>query len=334
MPQEWDKHNGSRVGGAVNEVFQALGKVCFIIVRVLLILFGAVLVLTGFLALFTFIMVFVFKYPGAFSTDITGINLSYVPDFLNYIVTPAMVPWIKGLLIFVVSLPLLAIIYGGIRMIFWFRVRDGYIWLIGLVLWVTSAAALSIILFNEGVGFAENGRTISREYFKELPDTLYIRAGIKISDIKVDKEITIPGEEYDVFYISDEKKEIYFRTRLDVVADEDNSAGVEIRKRSAGRSRLDAMKKSERLLYNSHILGNTIYMDEYFTIPANSKWSFDDVSVKVYAPEGTIIFMDKTVEHLFHHYNDDDFVEDTDNRFWRLTEDGLDYIEPSHRTDR
>jgi hypothetical protein len=94
------------------------------------------------------------------------------------------------------------------------------------------------------------------------------------------------------------------------------------------------MKKSERLLYNSHILGNTIYMDEYFTIPANSKWSFDDVSVKVYAPEGTIIFMDKTVEHLFHHYNDDDFVTDADNRFWRLTEGGLDYIEPSHRTDR
>jgi hypothetical protein len=279
-------------------------------------------------------MVFVFKYPGAFSTDITGINLSYVPDFLNYIVTPAMVPWIKALLIFVVSLPLFAIIYGGIRMIFWFRARDGYIWLIGLVLWVMSAAALSIILFNEGVGFAETGRTTSREYFNEAPDTLYIRSGVKISDIRVDKEITIPGEEYDVFYISDEKKEIYFRTRLDVVADEDNSASVEIRKRSAGRSRLDAMKKTERLLYNSHISENTIYMDEYFTIPANSKWSFDFVSVIVHAPEGTIIFMDKTTERLFHPDNDDDFVTDTDNRFWRMTEDGLDHIESSHRTDR
>jgi phage shock protein PspC (stress-responsive transcriptional regulator) len=334
MPQEWDKHPGSRAGNAVNEVFRALGKVCFIIVRIFLILLGTALVLTGFLALFTFIMVFVFKYPGAFSTDITGINLSYVPDFLNYIVTPAMVPWIKALLIFVVSLPLFAIIYGGIRMIFWFRARDGYIWLIGLVLWVMSAAALSIILFNEGVGFAETGRTTSREYFNEAPDTLYIRSGVKISDIKVDKEITIPGEEYDVFYISDEKKEIYFRTRLDVVADEDNSASVEIRKRSAGRSRLDAMKKTERLLYNSHISENTIYMDEYFTIPANSKWSFDFVSVIVHAPEGTIIFMDKTTERLFHPDNDDDFVTDTDNRFWRMTEDGLDHIESSHRTDR
>jgi hypothetical protein len=334
MPQEWDKHPGSRAGNAVNEVFRALGKVCFIIVRIFLILLGTALVLTGFLALFTFIMVFVFKYPGAFSTDITGINLSYVPDFLNYIVTPAMVPWIKALLIFVVSLPLFAIIYGGIRMIFWFRARDGYIWLIGLVLWVMSAAALSIILFNEGVGFAETGRTTSREYFNEAPDTLYIRSGVKISDIRVDKEITIPGEEYDVFYISDEKKEIYFRTRLDVVADEDNSASVEIRKRSAGRSRLDAMKKTERLLYNSHISENTIYMDEYFTIPANSKWSFDFVSVIVHAPEGTIIFMDKTTERLFHPDNDDDFVTDTDNRFWRMTEDGLDHIESSHRTDR
>jgi phage shock protein PspC (stress-responsive transcriptional regulator) len=334
MPQEWDKNPGNRVGGAVNEVFRAIGKVCLIIVRVFLILLGTGLVLTGFLALFTFIMVFLFKYPGAFSTDITGINFSYFPDFLNYIVAPTMVPWIKALIIFVVSLPLLAIIYGGIRMLFWFRARDGFVWLGGLVLWVMSAAALSIILFNEGVGFAETGKTTSTDYFKEPPDTLYIRSGVKVSDIKVDKEITIPGENYDVFYISDEKKEIYFRTRLNIDPDENNTASVEIRKRSTGRNRLDAMKKSKRLLYNSHISGKTIYIDEFFTIPANSKWSFDNVSVTVHAPVGTIIFMDKTAEHLFHSYNYDDFVTDTDNRFWRMTEDGLDYIEPSQRTGK
>ena len=327
MPQEWDQHTGNKAGHVINEVFMAIGKVLFIIVRVFLILLGVCLVLTGFLALLTFIMVFIFQYPGAFSTDALGMNLSYLPDFLNYIITPQMVPWVKALIIMVVTLPLLALIYGGIRMIFWFRARDGYIWLIGLVLWVMSAAALSIILFNEGIGFSETGKTSSQEYFKEAPDTLYIRSGMKISDLKVDKEITVPGEENDVVYISDEKKEIYFRTSLNIETDEENSASVEIRKRSCGRSTLDAMKKSERLIYNSRISGNTIYLDEFFTIPADSKWSFDYVSATVHAPKGTIIYMDKTVEFLYYSH-EADFVTDSKHRFWRMTEDGPEYIEP------
>lgn len=325
MPQEWNQSSGSKAGHAINEVFSAIGKVLFIIVRVFLIALGVCLVLTGFLTLLSFIMVFIFKYPGAFSTDVTGFNLSYIPDFLKYIFTPQLVPWVKALIIMVVILPLLALIYGGIRMIFWFRARDGYIWLIGLVLWVMSAAALSIILFNEGIGFSETGKTSSKEYFEIAPDTLYIRSGMKISDLQIDQEITVPGEENDVVYMSDEKKEIYFRTSLNIVTDEGNSASVEIRKRSSGRSTSDAMKKSERLLYNSRISGKTIYLDEFFTIPAGSKWSFDYVSATVHAPKGTIIYMDKTVEGLYHSRDDNNY------RFWRMTEDGPEYIEPGQR---
>ena len=120
MPQEWDQHPGNRLGHAINEIFRAIGKVFYIIVRIILVVFGTGLVLAGFLTLLSFIMVFVFKYPGSFSADVQGFNIAYLPDFLNYIVSPAAAPWIKALIIAVVTLPLLALIYGGIRLIFWF----------------------------------------------------------------------------------------------------------------------------------------------------------------------------------------------------------------------
>ncbi|MCJ7446642.1 MAG: PspC domain-containing protein [Bacteroidales bacterium] len=328
-----DKYPGytttSNVGNAFNEVFRAIGKVLYIIVRILLIIIGIALVITGFVALLAFIMVFIFKYPGTFSTDAVGFNLTYLPDFLNYIVTPRMVPWIKTLIVFVVTLPLIAIIYGGVRMIFWFRARDGFVWLAGLILWVMSAAALSIILFNEGVSFGETEKTMSQEYFKEVPDTLYIRSGRKISDLQVDKEISVPDEEYKVF-ISDETKEIYIRTHLNISPDEDNSANVTLRKRSAGRNKLDALERAERLQYNYNISGKTLFLDEFFTLPAGTKWSFDFVTITINIPEGTIIYMDKTTEGLFHSTDDDDFVTDTKNRYWLMTEDGLEYIRPQH----
>ena len=315
----------SRLGNALNEIFRATGKVLFVVARILLIITGVCLVVAGFLTLVAFIMVFIFKYPGSFSTDVVGFNLSYLPDFLNYIVTPKMVPLIKTLIIIVVTIPLLAMIYGGVRMILWFRARDGFVWLTALVLWVAGVAVLSIVLFNEGVSFGETEKTSSQEYLNPVPDTLFIKSGRQISDLRVDNEISVPEEEYNVF-ISDEKKEIYIRTRLYIAPDEDNSARINIIKRSAGRNKPDALARAERLQYDYHLSGKILYLDEFFTVPANTKWSFDFVAVNLIIPEGTIISMDRTTEKLFHAEDDDDFVGNQKNRFWRMTDDGLENI--------
>jgi hypothetical protein len=120
------------VGNAFNEVFRALGKVLFIILRIFLIVVGISFVIAGFIALVSFIMVFFFKYPGYFSTHSFGVNLFYLPDFLNYIVNPAVAPWILILSFIVILMPLLALIYWGVKMIFWFRAKDGIFSLVGL----------------------------------------------------------------------------------------------------------------------------------------------------------------------------------------------------------
>ena len=117
-------NNSSRLGNAVNEVFMAIGRVIYIIVRIFLIMIGVVFVLTGFLFILSFVMVFVFKYPGAFSIDSSGMNLIYFPDFLNYIVNPSAVPWIILLASIALILPMIALIYWGVKMIFWFRASD------------------------------------------------------------------------------------------------------------------------------------------------------------------------------------------------------------------
>ena len=53
-------------------------------------------------------------------------------------------------------------------MIFWFKAKDGIFSLTGLVIWVMSIAALSIILFNEGVGYTETAKTISSNILNRI----------------------------------------------------------------------------------------------------------------------------------------------------------------------
>jgi len=119
------------------------------------------MVLTGFLLILCFALIFIFKYPGLYSPEL--LNFNYFPDFLKYIVNPEIAPWIIFLTFLALVLPCLAVIYWGIKMIFWIKVRDGIVHLAGLVLWILVLAALSIILFNEGISFVETGKTSSHQ---------------------------------------------------------------------------------------------------------------------------------------------------------------------------
>jgi len=298
---------GSNVGNAFNEVFRAIGRVLFIIVRIFLILVGISFVLFGFFTLVSFVMVFFFNYPGYFSTHSFGVNLFYLPDFLNYIVNPAIAPWILILTFLVILLPLLAIIYWGVKMIFWFKSSDGIVSIVALIVWVMSVAALSILLFNEGISFAETAKSVSEVVLEKAPEDLFIITEHKVADLHYDKEISFHEEDYNVFFI-DDNKGLYIGTGLNINTSDDKSIKINVRKRSSGRSRIDATRKAEGLLYNYRVTGDTIFLDEYFTFPEGTRWSFDEVRVTIDIPEGTRIHFDKTSENMFrsqHYYNEE-----------------------------
>jgi phage shock protein PspC (stress-responsive transcriptional regulator) len=328
----------SRVGGAFNEVFRAIGKFFFIFFRIVMILIGVTFVIAGFTTIIAFIMVFFFRYPGFISMGSLNNNLFYLPDFLGHIVSPAITPWIMILTFIAIALPLFALVYWGTKMIFWFRAKDGIISLIFLIIWVMSLTSLAIILFNEGVSFSETGRASSQVILENRPDTLYIITDKKVKDLPFRKEFSLPDDDYTVFLV-DSSDQLFIRARLRLNIAEDNLVKVEIRKRSSGRLRTDAVRKAESLIYQYRISNDTLYLDEYFTIPSGNKWSGDDLSVNLYLPANTILYFDNTSENLFHEriiigkvedniVTDSKFDYDTEpwelgNKYWIISDDGL-----------
>jgi hypothetical protein len=88
---------------------------------------------------------------------------------------------------------------------------------------------------------------------------------------------------------------------------------------------------------------DTLYFDEFFTLPSESKWSADFVTIYLSLPENTTLFFENSSEKLFRGRinisrpgNDNDYYSRTDyntepwelgNKFWVLTEDGLEETE-------
>jgi len=328
----------SKIGNAFNEIFRAIGRVLYIILRIFLIIIGIFFVLIGFLTILSFVMVFLFKFPGVFSHDGINVHLSYYTDFLSYIVSPSSAPWIIALSMIAVFLPMLALIYWGVKMIFWFKAKDGIFSLTGLVLWVLSLAALAMILFNEGISFAETGKTSSLNILTNTPDTLFIITDHKASDLKYDKEFSLPDEDY-ALYMSDSTRQLYMPARLRLNIAEQNQVKLEIQKSSAGRTRTEAVKKAESIIYNSRISNDTIFLDDFFTMPAGSKWRADFLTVSLFVPENTVLYFDRQSRNLFHNeinigkfkdneeintkYDEDTEPWDLADKFWIISENGL-----------
>jgi phage shock protein PspC (stress-responsive transcriptional regulator) len=325
-------NSSTRLGNAINEIFRAIGRVFFIMFRIFLIMIGVVFVLTGFLFILCYIMIFVFNYPGVFSVDSSGVSLIYFFDFLNYIVSPKAVPWIMILSSIALILPMLALIYWGVKMIFWFKARDGVVTLAGLVVWVMTVAALAIIGFNEGINFSQTGKTSIEIVMPHSPDTLYVKSDRKIADLKFEKELALPHKEYSVF-INDEKKELCIRPILYVDRSDSRITSIEVKKESAGSTEMEAMKKSENLLYNYRISGDTLHLDEYFTVPAGRKWAADNVIVNLHIPAGTIMkFVNDPRIMLRSSYRDesDQYLHswwESGNDVWVMTRDGFEPVD-------
>jgi phage shock protein PspC (stress-responsive transcriptional regulator) len=330
-------NNTSKAGNALNEIFRAIGRVLNICFRIIMIIIGVVFVLTGFLTILTLLMVFVFKLPWAFSTDVFDKTVVYFPDFLAYIVNPAIAPWIIALTLAAIILPLLALIYWGVKMIFWFKAKDGIVSLIAFVIWVLAVAALAIILFNEGISFAESARTTSQTILLNPPDTLYVISDNKVADLKFNKKFAVPDDEYTVFLV-DSTERIFISPEMKLNISGKNLSKVEILKRSSGKTKNEAARKSESLIYNFKISNDTLYLDEYFTIPSGRKWTADFLAINLFIPEKTVLYFDSSSGNLFHrriqitrsdNSEEQSYIEnDTEpwelrNKYWSITEDGL-----------
>jgi hypothetical protein len=96
---------------------------------------------------------------------------------------------------------------------------------------------------------------------------------------------------------------------------------------------MEAMKKTDELLYNYTIKGDTLHLDEYFTSPSGRKWAVDNVIINLRIPSGTIMkFVNNPKIMLRSSFRDEseEYLEswwESGNGIWVMTRDGLEPAE-------
>jgi len=314
-------NGSSAVGSAINEIFRAFCKFFVILFRVIVAIIGVAFIIAGFSTLFSFLFLSLFHssflVPSVFEN-----SMFYLPDFLYFIADPSLSVWLTILTGLVVGLPLLALIYWGIRMVFQFRARDLVLNLTMLIIWILSCVALSIISFTQGISFSDSHRTV-QQLSIPASDTLMIRLDDRVSSLDYHREVHLPFEPRNM-YLDEKEDIIYVSPELNIYHTDDDPH-MQVVKYSSGHSRTDAISKAEQLIYDVNINDNAVDLDEYFTLPAGRRWSGAFMKVRLYIPDNMIIHFEEDLETLMHddYFGCGIYSWEAGGKYWKMTEGKL-----------
>ncbi|MEZ5011095.1 MAG: hypothetical protein R2744_05575 [Bacteroidales bacterium] len=88
-----------------------------------------------------------------------------------------------------------------------------------------------------------------------------------------------------------------------------------------------ARQRADNLSYDYRLDENSLYLDEFFTIPEGNRWSGASMRVKIYIPEGTVIFIEEALESILDDYlGNGIYAYETGGKYWVVTPDGLEEI--------
>ncbi|WP_340112023.1 PspC domain-containing protein [Maribellus mangrovi] len=306
---------------------EGAGDVAFNIVKVILkifvIIFGVILLISGFFGLLGLIssMVigqsFVSSWPMLWSPEV------YVPDFLNYFVEPGTVTLGLVLVGVLVGIPLLAMLYAGTKLVFRYKSNNAAIILSMIGVWFVSLIVLLSVSAAQVKHFKDRSSvTTSKVIDCDSCQTLYLNIAENKYEDYAELDWDIEG--FNVYMVDGE--EVFVgEPELDVIRSNSDEFSITVKGISRGKSRDEAKENSQQIVYNYTLTDSTVVFDPYFFLGDNDKWRNQEVYITVKVPEGKAIYLGEGMQEIIHDIENTSNTWDRDmiGKFWEMKPEGL-----------
>ena len=294
---EYDKvksglHNLNRSPGAertrnaIENLFRAIGLVLVAILKFIIGTIGVVFLITGtfFLALMIMFLMGFTSIFGHFQFW-DGVPFPFMSHFfLNsthyYLLVIALV--------ILVVIPIIALIYGGIKILFNIRTRHNVLRAFLLVIWVVALVFFISILAMNSTNFAAetSGKQTSRIEVKKYP-----RLYIEVRDNTENKKITQYSIFEHQFEYSQYDKSLYTQPHISLYNSENEEMSVTVEKRIHNVGMKNAQDFLERVNYGWEQKDSVIYIDKYLNTSDKNFWMFARVDLDLRIPENQVVIL-------------------------------------------
>lgn len=306
---------------AASDFFVVLGKIILVFVKVILIIIGTSLVIAGIGILIGLITL---PFVGINLFPFESFNFS-LGDLISPFTDPVSVTLLTIAISFLVLIPITAMIYGLVKLIFNIKSRNRGLAVGAITLWIVSLLLIIGIMAFESSHYTDFGReTLSRELLIDS-DTLVIQINDDQEDYLNDESII---DLDDKWFLLEDAEAFYGRISLDIEKREGDNFMLEVEKESKGRSDRHARDNANNIDYHFSTRGNTLMLDPYFSVDLAYKWRFPRVEAIIMVPEGKVVVLDhNTRDHLDGVRNVDHLSDwNMAGKTWKMTDGGLEKV--------
>lgn len=234
----------------------------------------------------------------------------------------------------VFGIPIVMMIYKGIRLLFSIKRRDRSVGIVALALWICGIILSSISIANAAGSFSDGASVYETIPLTCKPgDTLIVKVDIDKNMINDDFDsewnqryhysqrwegVSINGNDMRIGY-----------PHLDIVPSLSDSVELVIYKTARGRDVREAEANARAIDYSVRTNNCNIAFKNYYSLKGVSNWRVQQVHAELRLPKNTVVYLDPTTLDMLYDVHNTSRTLDrnmTDRR-WKMTERGLECVD-------
>jgi phage shock protein PspC (stress-responsive transcriptional regulator) len=234
-------------------------------------------------------------------------------------------------LLFAAGVPLVMLIYGGVRALFQIKERNRMVRYSAAGLWLVGLLILIYVGVSVGGDFTERSH-VSKEIQLHQPgcDTLFLRASRSENEGLADEADWDHSPGWSFVSESGEQIRIRF-PRLKIEQSEDTNFHVIVTTYANGFDEGLAQARAKKIRYDVHQKDSVVEFPTFFEISKQDKWRDQEVHIVVYVPKGKMVFISRSMARILNDVRNESDTWDGDmvNRRWIMNAEGLTCVDCS-----
>ncbi len=325
--------NKRRVKSTINSAVDFIGELLYSILKVVgkvtasFLIIIAILLMIGLLAaLFGWGTISVFDTPGAaIHFSLYQLSTAVLPNDLPIPLA------VIGLILFL-GIPLISIIYGGVKYLFDIKQKNKIVKYTANILWLSGLVLIIYTGLQLGADFSEQANTKQNiSIIQPKGNTLYLDLKpLSEDDFSLNyqhrRKIHFGGW---TMISKDENKFRLGYPTLNIAASPTDNFELIAGKSAQGFNNKEAGYRAKNINYSVTQIDSTINFNSYFDVESADKLRAQNVKLVLKVPVNKMIFLSKSMEKIIFDIDNlnDAFDNDMVNRRWIMTKQGLECVD-------
>lgn len=331
VKNKWnDLHGNSGVGRKVGNLFHRLitliGNIVMLIIKFFSKLIGVGFIICAIVGILSLVSV-AFGLPAFISIGNSGAMSSVDVQHIlhNLVGGSGMLNWIMITGFLVWGIPLLALAFVGLKLLFNMRTSIKGVGLTFLGLWIIGifmAFTIGTLIATDFSSEGSKTETVELQLNSDPDQVINLALNHELGDDE-------PNNNVNVFNLNlltpGNSTKLYGKPQFNINMAKTGGPKLVIKRLARAKKKQDAVERASRIDYGFAANDTALLLNGYFEIPEDELWRTQEVELELLLPVGyTVYLSDELIQIIYDIKNTTDTYDDKMlNRRWTMTPQGL-----------